>query len=282
MSTSLFSPSTSRRSLSPRLLSSGIASTLAFLVLLSGCSTLPESASGDGGPAPAPEVAADEADAAGDTTETTEPEAAAAAAEPAETTAAAPEPESTPDPEPEPEQVSAEPQSFSGTGSEVVILEPFGEDVFFATVTHSGSSNIALWSVDENGQDIDLLVNDIGNYAGQVAFNFREDPAAIRVEADGEWTIELVHLSEAPRWDGEAPYEAKGDSIVIVDGVADGLTPVALTHDGESNFAIWAWGESHPDLIVNDIGAYDGTTLLPDGSLVLQVNADGTWTISTN
>ncbi|GLI30705.1 MULTISPECIES: hypothetical protein [Brachybacterium] len=44
--------------------------------------------------------------------------------------------------------------------------------------------------------------------------------------------------------------------------------------------AIWAWGESYPDLIVNDIGTYDGTTLLPDGSLVLQVDADGTWTIS--
>ena len=164
----------------------------------------------------------------------------------------------------------------------MVILDPLGEDVFYAHVTHDGSSNVALWSVDENGQDIDLLVNEIGNYDGQVAFNFRDDPAAVRVEADGEWAIDLVHLSEAPRWDGKGVYEAKGDSIVIVDGVADGLTPVTLTHDGESNFAIWAWGESHPDLIVNDIGSYDGTTLLPDGSLVLQVGADGNWTISTN
>lgn len=279
MSTSLFSPSTTQRSRTPRLLGSGIASTLALLVLLSGCGTLPDPATGDGGTAPAPETAAEEADADDDAIETTAPDAAAAEAEPAETTTAAPEPAPTTDPEPELEPVSAEPQSFSGSGSEVVILEPLGEEVFFATVTHSGSSNIALWSVDENGQDIDLLVNDIGDYAGQVAFNFREDPAAIRVEADGAWTIDLAHLSEAPRWDGKAPYEATGDSLVIVDGVAEGLTPVNLTHDGESNFAIWAWGESYPDLIVNDIGFYEGTTLLPDDSLVLQVNADGKWTI---
>lgn len=284
MSTSLFSPSTAQRSRTPQLLGSGIASTLALFVLLSGCGTLPDPVTGDGGTAPTPEAAAEEADADDDAIETTAPEAAAAEAEPAETTTTAPEPAPTADPElePEPKPVSAEPQSFSGTGSEVVILEPLGEEVFFATVTHSGSSNIALWSVDENGQDIDLLVNDIGDYAGQVAFNFREDPAAIRVEADGAWTIDLVHLSEAPRWDGVAPYEATGDSLVIVDGVAEGLTPVNLTHDGESNFAIWAWGESYPDLIVNDIGVYEGTTLLPDGSLVLQVNADGNWTISTN
>ena len=104
--------------------------------------------------------------------------------------------------------------------------------------------------------------------------------ARARIDADGAWTIDLVHLAEAPRWDGEGVYEDRGDSVLIVDGVADGLTPVTLTHDGESNFAIWAWGESYPDLIVNDIGAYDGTTLLPDGTLVLQVDADGTWTIS--
>lgn len=279
MSTSPFLPPTAELSRTPRLLSTGIASSLALLVLLSGCSTV-ASPSNDGGSAPAPAVAADEADPAdvsSDESEAAEPESpTTSVAEPAETTTAAPEPEATPEPEP------VEPQSFSGTGSEVVILEPLGEEVFFATVTHSGSSNIALWSVDENGQDIDLLVNDIGNYAGQVAFNFREDPAAIRVEADGAWTLDLVHLSEAPRWDGEAPYEATGDSIVIVDGVAEGLTPVTLTHDGESNFAIWAWGESYPDLIVNDIGVYEGTTLLPDGSLVLQVTADGNWTISTN
>src|SRR5699024_2335842 len=81
-----------------------------------------------------------------------------------------------------------------------------------------------------------------------------------RAPRGGRWGLEhrTRILGEAPCWDGGTTYEASGDSIVIVDGVADGLTPVTLTHQGESNFAIWAWGESHPDLIVNDIGIYDG------------------------
>ena len=269
-------PALRRRPL--RLLGSGTVGALAALVLLSGCGAASAPVSDRPEPDPAPTVAAAEAEAAEERSpqqETDESDSSPAAAEPEET---APVEEAEPEPAPEPEPV--EPQSFSGSGSEVVMLEPLGDDVFFATVTHQGSSNIALWSVDENGQDLDLLVNDIGNYQGQVALNFSEDPAAIRVEADGDWSIDLVHLSEAPRWDGETTYEATGDSIVIVDGVADGLTPVTLTHQGESNFAIWAWGESYPDLIVNDIGVYDGTTLLPDGSLVLQVEADGTWTIA--
>ena len=261
-----------------RLLGSGSVGALAALVLLSGCGAASAPASDGPEPDPAPTFVAAEAEAAEESSPQREPAEGDSSPVAAESEETAPAEEAEPEPAPDPEPV--QPQSFSGSGSEVVMLEPLGDDVFFATVTHQGSSNIALWSVDENGQDLDLLVNDIGNYQGQVALNFGEDPAALRVEADGDWSIDLVPLGEAPRWDGGTTYEASGDSIVIVDGVADGLTPVTLTHQGESNFAIWAWGESHPDLIVNDIGVYDGTTLLPDGSLVLQVEADGTWTIA--
>lgn len=273
--TSLPSPTELRRR-STRRLAGGLTSALAALTLLGACGVVPDASTGD--QARTPEFAAEATDAEPDDTESSTAEG---------TGSTAASPESTEDSSKEESEAAreaefVEPQSFSGTGSEVVLLEPLGEDVFYAHVTHEGSSNVALWTVDENGQDIDLLVNEIGGYEGEVALNFSEDPAALRIEADGAWSIDLVHLSEAPRWDGEGVYEDRGDSIVIVDGVADGLTPVTLAHDGESNFAIWAWGGSYPDLIVNDIGAYEGTTLLPDGSLVLQVDADGAWTISTS
>lgn len=274
--------SATRRRRSAGRLGGGLTGALAALMLLGACGVVtdPPAADDEATPAVAAEAQATEDDEAGTesstTTGATPAESADSSAGSTESAEASPEEEPEVAPEPEP----AEPQSFSGTGSEVVMLDPLGEDVFYATVTHDGSSNIALWTVDENGQDIDLLVNEIGGYDGEVALNFGEDPAALRIEADGAWTIDLVHLAEAPRWDGEGVYEDRGDSVLIVDGVADGLTPVTLTHDGESNFAIWAWGESYPYLIVNDIGAYEGTTLLPDGSLVLQVDADGTWTIS--
>ncbi len=273
--TSLPSLTTLRRR-SPWRLAAGLSSTLAAFALLGACGVVPEPSTDD--PAENPEVAAEASDVEQDQPESRTPAATEAPSSPSESSDASAEekPENAPEPEP------VEPQTFSGTGSEVVVLEPLGEGVFYATVTHDGPSNVALWSVDQNGQNIDLLVNEIGRYEGEVALNFGEDPAALRVEAGGAWTIDLVPLGEAPRWDGEGTHEDRGDSILIVDGVADGLTPVTLTHDGESNFAIWAWGESYPDLIVNDIGVYEGTTLLPDGSLVLQVDADGTWTISTN
>lgn len=266
---------------SARHLAAGVMSSFAVLALLSGCGMAVDAP--EKGAETPPEVAAvsesSEAEpGVAESKDSDDSQSSPAATAPTESAS----PTATSDPAPEPEPETVTPQSFSGTGSEVVILEPLGDAVFYAHVTHDGSSNVALWSVDENGQDIDLLVNEIGGYEGEVALNFDDDPAALRIEADGDWSIELVHLSEAPRWDGASTYEDAGDSVVIVDGVADGLTPVTLTHAGESNFAIWAWGENGTDLIVNDIGSYDGTTLLPDGSLVLQVNADGTWTLTKN
>ncbi|MEE1651377.1 hypothetical protein V1260_11350 [Brachybacterium sp. J144] len=257
-------------------LGSGAIGALAALALLTACGVTPATPSDES--VTTPEVAAEAEPTEQNVAESSAPEAAAPTESTSESVEPSPDEETETAPQPEP----IEPQSFSGSGSDVVMLEPLGDGVFYATVTHDGSSNIALWSVDENGQNIDLLVNEIGTYEGDVALNFGEDPAALRVEADGGWTIDLVPLREAPRWDGSSAFEGHGGTILIVEGVADGLTPVALTHDGESNFAIWAWGEGRPDLIVNEIGAYDGTTLLPDGSLVLQITADGGWSISTD
>ncbi len=66
---------------------------------------------------------------------------------------------------------------------------------------------------------------------------------------------------------------------MIVAGVAEGLSPVTHTHEGKSSFTAWAYGDSL-DLLVNDIGVYSGETLLPSGTVVLAVRADGPWSIS--
>jgi LGFP repeat len=52
-------------------------------------------------------------------------------------------------------------------------------------LTHSGSSNFAIWSYADNGMD-DLLVNRIGRYSGRVTY---PGPGLVEVTADGSWTI---------------------------------------------------------------------------------------------
>lgn len=137
-----------------------------------------------------------------------------------------------------------------------------------------------MWSVDEEGGNLDLLVNTIGNYSGTVPLNFTEDPAALKIEADGTWSVTTAAIDAAPRWDGNGAFNGKGDTVLITAGAAEGLTPVTITNAGDSNFSIWAWGDSDRDLLVNEIGNYNGTTLLPAWALLLVIGSDGDWSIS--
>jgi hypothetical protein len=53
-----------------------------------------------------------------------------------------------------------------------------------------------------------------------------------------------------------------------------------ISHQGSGNFAIWAYSEDGTDLLVNEIGTYTGESLLADGTFVLEITADGSWTIT--
>jgi hypothetical protein len=188
-----------------------------------------------------------------------------------------PTPEPSPEPPPVPEPLPTE--EYSGSGAQVVTLG--ARDPRVVTIDHTGAGNFAVWAVDDQGQDLDLLVNEIGSYSGVHPLNFLdgEEAAALRIEADGQWRVSSAPLTSAPSWDGTGTYTAESSAVVLVEGVASGLTPVTLTHQGGSNFAVWAYGDSR-DLLVNEIGPYSGETLLPTGTLVLTVEADGPWSIA--
>ena len=58
-------------------------------------------------------------------------------------------------------------------------------------------------------------------------------------------------------------------------------TRVTLTHDGESNFIVRPLKTSGKAgmSVVNEIGTYQGTRLLPSGTKYLEIDADGAWTV---
>jgi hypothetical protein len=51
-----------------------------------------------------------------------------------------------------------------------------------------------------------------------------------------------------------------------------------LRHRGSSNFFVHAYTADSAELLVNEIGNFSGEVLIPDGTLLLTVGADGTWT----
>lgn len=150
-----------------------------------------------------------------------------------------------------------------------------------ATIAHRGSSNFAVKSIAADGSSNGLLVNEIGNYAGTVLFDtsISEHSVAFDVEADGSWTILIQHPSKARRWDGRSALTARGDSVLFISPAVSGFLSVTASHRGSSNFAVRAYGDQR-SLLVNEIGRFSGRVLVPSGTLLLEVTADGDWSVT--
>ena len=211
----------------------------------------------------------------------------------AEETPAPQEVTPTPTEEPQPQIEEPESQSLQGAGQEVsdpVVLE---EGLTIFRMTHDGASNFAIWLLNqETGEQLELLVNEIGSFDGAKAVGI-VDPGnyVLDVSADGNWSV----TAEQPR-PADAPgppqtFDGLGQSVSAPFTLNEGLASFTLFHDGSSNFAIWlidAQGNL-VELLVNEIGPFDGSKAVSvtddllaasPGIHFLDIAADGNWTVT--
>jgi hypothetical protein len=98
----------------------------------------------------------------------------------------------------------------------------------------------------------------------------------MKVLANGNWTVSILPLSKARRWDGTAALTGSGDDVVIV-SAKDGFGATKISARGSGNFIIWAYDEDgSSDLLVNEIDTYKGEVLLPATPVaMLEISAAG-------
>lgn len=158
-------------------------------------------------------------------------------------------------------------EHFEGTGDDVVtITKPADKAALLTFSCPDCQSNVVVKT------DNDLLVNEIGSYSGTHLIDIRngENTTTAEVTADGSWTMDIADITTAPE-----ATSGTGDSVIWVNTG----TKVAITHDGDSNFAVHAASSSGLDLLVNEIGAYSGTKAI-DTPAIVDITADGNWTIT--
>jgi hypothetical protein len=206
---------------------------------------------------------------------------------------ALPAPESSPEAAdvPAPADVAApvpgprtgEPVTYDGSGDRVVrITRPVDSGPVVAHIVGRGAGNLAVWSLDAGLEDDKLLVNAIGAYDGRALLDERGTVTErLRVESDGPWTITLHPPGGAPWLTG--PVRGDGPEVLRWTGPRKVL---AMTHHGASNFIVRVYaeapepgGDHHLASLANAIGAYDGESVIPAGPCLVEVEADGVWTL---
>ena len=207
------------------------------------------------------------------------PSATATVTEQPEDSATDTEPSQSPSPAEEATTPEPEATTYKGTGTKVVKIAKPEDGPVLATFTHDGGSNFAVWSLDSDLEQIDLLVNTIGRFSGTTLLDRYdgESTARIEVEADGAWTIKLQPLSAARQFTDKA--QGEGPDVLIYQGSAGVAT---LKNQGESNFAVWFFSTDSSDLAANEIGNYTGEAVIPAGPTAVQVESEGKWSITVD
>ncbi|MEV0715363.1 hypothetical protein [Asanoa sp. NPDC050611] len=181
--------------------------------------------------------------------------------------------------EAEPPRVIGSDVTVSGKGNKTVKVRLEPDAAYIATITHDGSSNFIVEGLDDSGQPAGLIVNAIGDYSGDRTVGLdREAPAAIAVRATGTWKIVLRDLSKAPKFTGEAA--GRKPAVFLVPDAAALGGRITATHSGRDNFVVRGYGEDDRiELFINEIGRYRGTEPLAPDIQVIELEAQGGWTL---
>ncbi|PDP87280.1 hypothetical protein CQJ94_12345 [Glycomyces fuscus] len=114
------------------------------------------------------------------------------------------------------------------------------------------------------------------------------EEAADTGDAGGELPVDP---SEAVAWDEETFWlSGSGDALYRLDWTPSADSALQLTHSGSSNFIVAPYDADGTRLgsIVNEIGAYEGESLLEEAAILggaaeiafVHVQADGAWTLT--
>jgi hypothetical protein len=168
---------------------------------------------------------------------------------------------------------------YCGQGTDVVqIATPGGGKGAIVHARMHGSGNNIIWSRDGAGARNDLVVNEIGPYQGANLIDLSPMDSlsrSLEITSRASWVVQVRPLASAQRFTGAV--SGGGDDVLYYAG---GRTVGRFTHTGSSNFIVQAVTSSDWDLLVNEIGSYDGRTPVDLAPAFISVNADGGWRVS--
>lgn len=108
------------------------------------------------------------------------------------------------------------------------------------------------------------------------------------IDKDEAIAVVIAFIFQTPISKPEPNFAGTGDDVIHFE-LTPGDKTWTITHDGASNFVIYLHDdEGNRDLLVNEIGEYSGTILVPvgddlfdnsPGPATLEIKADGSWTI---
>ncbi|MFF5004775.1 hypothetical protein ACFY3G_18325 [Streptomyces phaeochromogenes] len=88
-------------------------------------------------------------------------------------------------------QSGFEPITLQGTGQQATKKFQLNAGGYRFSLTHDGERNFSAWLTDDQGNNVDLLANKIGETNVSKVVNVPRGTYLVNVGADGNWTIKI-------------------------------------------------------------------------------------------
>jgi hypothetical protein len=170
----------------------------------------------------------------------------------------------------------AQPMVYDGSGSTVLDLGATLTEPKILVASNDGGSNFIINAKSETLEDQGALyVNEIGPTSGTYLLNLHDSDRSrfLEIDAEGNWHVEILDLRAARPWQGTV--SGVGSDVVVYTGQPGLLDYLCV---GDSNCIMTDALDS--DLYVNEIGPISGTTTIAQGPMLIEVNADGDWSMN--
>jgi hypothetical protein len=84
--------------------------------------------------------------------------------------------------------------TFQGSGDDVQSFTATGDGIRIFAMSYSGEHNFAVILKDSQGNEIDLLANEIGSYSGKKSERLGPGTYYLDVTASGPWSVTLTSI----------------------------------------------------------------------------------------
>ncbi len=181
--------------------------------------------------------------------------------------------------------VEPSPITLSGSGQEASDIFELIEGVSIFELENTGTGHFGIWLMDDMGNKVELLVNEIGPFDGSKIVRIdRASEYILDVSAEGSWkvTIKQPRPTTAPETKSFSGRDQQYAGPFYLDS---GLTKFKLKNTGSGHFGIWLLDSegNKVELLVNEIGPFDGSKavgLSISGIYYFDISAQGNWEIS--
>ena len=168
-----------------------------------------------------------------------------------------------------------EPLVLRGEGS-LDVDYPAGVDRVVVHATHSGDHAFSVAVVDQSGEPVEVVAFALPGhpYDGtQLITTPLDEVGMLRVQADGQWTIELLGDLDVPSAGDD--FSGSGNAVVRYEGTSGTAT---ITSDATGVFQVRA--EDGRSVVPELNGPYSGVEQMPAGPVLVEIRSFGSWSVS--